>query len=99
MFLTWLIWIICAYLSWFYLVKTKKHATEAPGLNFIYFFWSLDACSKRSNKRLCRRRRRQGQIPVSDLLKFAKILEYFVILCKIDSLDMSGHIWTCLDMS
>ena len=39
---------------------------------------------------------RQGQIPVSDLLN---ISQYFVILCKIDSLDMSGHVWTRLETS
>ena len=36
MWLTWSFLVICAYLSWFYLVKNKKHATEAPGLLYIY---------------------------------------------------------------
>ena len=36
---------------------------------------------------------------VQNFLCAVCILGYFVILCKIDSLNMSGHVWTRLDMS
>ena len=54
-------------------------------------FWSLDLLEAIQQTTLSSSK--------TFFVPFAKRLEYFVILCKIDSLDMSGHVWTRLDTS